>query len=158
AKWAAPIFLPYLTGERTPHNDAFARGAWFGLGPETDRAQIGYSVLEGVAFGLADGYAVLRAAGGEARSVSLTGGGRRSRLWARLIASVLEMPLAVLEGSEVGAALGAARLGQLAADPRATVAAVCRPPPTVATVEPAAAWGPPLQARRERYRRLYPAL
>jgi xylulokinase len=154
----APVFLPYLSGERTPHADAHARGVWFGLDHDTDRAELGYSVLEGVAFGLADGLAAVRDAGGVAREVSLTGGGSRSRFWARLIASALDLPLALRAGGEVGAALGAARLGQLAADPRATVTAVCPPPPIVELAEPVAAWQPALTARLARFRALYPAL
>jgi xylulokinase len=154
----APVFLPYLSGERTPHADAHARGVWFGLDHDTDRAELGYAVLEGVAFGLADGLAAVRDAGGVAREVSLTGGGSRSRFWARLIASALDLPLALRAGGEVGAALGAARLGQLAADPRATVTAVCPPPPIVELAEPVAAWQPALTARLARFRALYPAL
>jgi xylulokinase len=155
ARARAPLFLPYLSGERTPHNDAFAQGVWFGLRHDTGRAELGYSVLEGVAFGLADGHAAVRDAGGEARTVSLTGGGSRSRFWARLIASVLELPLALLEGSEVGAALGAARLGRLAAEPEATIASVCTAPPVIAMAEPVAAWQPDLHARLAQFRALY---
>jgi xylulokinase len=158
ARSRAPVFLPYLSGERTPHNDAFAQGVWFGLRHDTGRAELGYSVLEGVAFGLADGHDAVRDAGGEARSVSLTGGGSRSRFWARLIASVLDVPLALLEGGEVGAALGAARLGHLAADPQATIASVCSAPPVLATAEPVAAWQTALRTRQARFRALYPPL
>lgn len=158
ARASAPLFLPYLSGERTPHNDAFARGVWFGLGHDTDRAALGYSVLEGVAFGLADGHAAVLAAGGAPRTVSLTGGGSRSRFWAQLIASTLGTALVLPEGSEVGAALGAARLAQLAAEPGATVAAVCAPPPVTAIVEPVRAWQPGLAARLARFRALYPPL
>ncbi|HMG23062.1 MAG TPA: xylulokinase, partial [Kofleriaceae bacterium] len=95
ARSRAPLFLPYLSGERTPHNDAFAQGVWFGLRHDTGRAELGYSVLEGVAFGLADGHAAVRDAGGEPSTVSLTGGGSKSRFWARLIASALDLPLAL---------------------------------------------------------------
>jgi xylulokinase len=158
ARAEAPIFVPYLSGERTPHNDAVARGVWFGLRHETDRAALGYSVVEGVAFGIADGYEVLKGAGGAARSLALTGGGSRSRYWARLIASVIDAPLAVLEGSEVGAALGAARLGRLAAEPGASIAEVCQPPATVETVEPVAAWRDALLGRFQLYRDLYPPM
>jgi len=100
----------------------------------------------------------VRDAGGAARSVALTGGGSRSRFWAQLIASVLDVPLALPEGSEVGAALGAARLGQLASDPRATIATVCPPPPVIAMADPVAAWQPALRARLSRFRALYPLL
>ncbi|HZJ66425.1 MAG TPA: FGGY-family carbohydrate kinase, partial [Kofleriaceae bacterium] len=158
ARARAPLFLPYLSGERTPHNDAFAQGVWFGLRHDTGRAELGYSVLEGVAFGLADGHAAVLAAGGVARSVALTGGGSRSRFWAQLIASALDVPLALPEGSEVGAALGAARLGRLAAEPGATIDAVCAPPPVTAMAAPVPAWQPDLQARLARFRALYPPL
>jgi len=158
ARAQAPLFLPYLSGERTPHNDAFAQGVWFGLRHDTDRAALGYSVLEGVAFGLADGHAAVLEAGGVARSVALTGGGSRSRFWARLIASALDVPLALPAGSEVGAALGAARLAQLAADPSATIASVCPAPPVTAMADPVAAWQPGLRERLARFRALYPAL
>jgi xylulokinase len=158
ARSSAPLFLPYLSGERTPHNDAFAQGVWFGLRHDTGRAELGYSVLEGVAFGLADGHDAVSGAGGVARSVSLTGGGSQSRFWARLIASALDIPLALPEGSEVGAALGAARLGRLAAEPGATIAGVCAAPPVTAMAEPVAAWQPGLRARQARFRALYPPL
>ena len=158
ARARAPLFLPYLSGERTPHNDAFAQGVWFGLRHDTGRAELGYSVLEGVAFGLADGHAAIRQAGGVARSVALTGGGSRSPFWARLIASALDLPLALPRSSEVGAALGAARLGHLAAEPAASIAQVCAPPPTVSVAEPVIAWQPALQARWARFRALYPPL
>jgi xylulokinase len=158
ARSRAPLFLPYLSGERTPHNDAFAQGVWFGLRHDTGRAELGYSVLEGVAFGLADGHAAIRDAGGVARSVALTGGGSRSRFWARLIASALDLPLALPHASEIGAALGAARLGHLAAEPGATIAEVCAAPPTAAVAEPVAAWQPGLAARWARFRALYPPL
>ena len=154
----APLFLPYLSGERTPHNDPYAQGVWFGLRHDTDRAALTYSVLEGVAFGLADGHAALREAGGTISSVSLTGGGSRSRRWARLIASALALPLAVTEGSEVGAALGAARLGRMAAEPGDAAALVCGAPPVVEVVEPARAWREMLLPRLERFRGLYAAL
>src|SRR5439155_17805686 len=78
ARRRAPLFLPYLAGERTPHNDPHANGVWFGLTHDTDRAQLGYSVLEGVAFGLADGYAALQEAGTSVEIASLVGGGSRS--------------------------------------------------------------------------------
>ena len=158
ARSRAPLFLPYLSGERTPHNDAFAQGVWFGLRHDTGRAELGYSVLEGVAFGLADGQAAMRDAGGHARSVALTGGGSRSRFWARLIASALDLPLALSEGGEVAAALGAARLARLAADPQATIASVCTPPAVTAMAEPVAAWQPGLRTRQARFQALYPLL
>lgn len=151
----APLFLPYLSGERTPHNDPHASGVWFGLRHDTDRALLGYSVLEGVAFGLRDSYLALQAAGGSMRGAALVGGGSRSRYWARLLASVLDLPLSLHSGGEVGAALGAARLALLAANPQLGVAEVCVAPPVLEVVAPEAQWQAALLPRFERFRALY---
>jgi len=153
----APLFLPYLSGERTPHNDPHAKGVWFGLGHDTDRAALAYAVLEGVAFGLADGYRALQAVGTDLQSASLVGGGARSRLWAELIASALGLPLHRHHGGEVGAAFGAARLAMLAADPKARVEDVCTQPPLLDRIEPAS-WSADLAPRFDRFRRLYQTL
>ncbi|MRT58130.1 xylulokinase [Enterobacteriaceae bacterium RIT693] len=109
----APVFLPYLSGERTPHNDAHAMGSFFALNHETNRALLGYSVIEGVTFGLADGMAVLETSRSQITQCSLTGGGARSAIWAQLIADVLDVPIVTHPASSSGA-LGAARLGWLA--------------------------------------------
>jgi len=158
ARQRAPLFLPYLSGERTPHNDANAKGVWFGLTHDTDRASLGYSVLEGVAFGMADGYRALQAVGTSLRNMALVGGGARSRFWAELLASALNLPLHRHAGGEAGAALGAARLALLAADPRAIIADVCRPPPLLDSIVPVAAWSDVLAPRFARFRALYRAL
>jgi xylulokinase len=152
---AAPLFLPYLSGERTPHNDPNASGVWFGLRHDTDRALLGYSVLEGVAFGLRDSYLALQAAGGSMRGAALVGGGSRSRYWARLLASALDLPLSLHSGGEVGAALGAARLALLAANPQLGVAEVCVAPPLLEVIAPEAQWQAALLPRFERFRALY---
>jgi len=154
----APIFLPYLAGERTPHNDPHALGVWFGLTPETDRARLVYSVIEGVAFGLVDGYQALQEAGSKVESASLVGGGSRSLYWARLLASAMGFPLKLHSGGEVGAALGAARLGMLAANQVAEVESLCIPPPVVNTIQPVAEWRESLLTRLTRFRKLYPAV
>ena len=156
ARAAAPIFLPYLSGERTPHNDPAAQGVFFGLVHGTDRAALVYSVIEGVAFGLADGLDALRAAGTTVGTLSLVGGGSRSAFWAQLIADVLEVPLQTHTGGETGGALGAARLGQLACG--AAEAAVCGRPPVARTFEPTAAGRAPLVERLARFRNLYRAV
>ena len=108
------IFLPYLSGERTPHNDPNAKGVFFGLGLNTDRAELGRAVLEGVAFAFADGQSVLKAAGTRIEHVSVIGGGARSALWGKMLASILDTPLTYRDGGEVGPAFGAARLAQIA--------------------------------------------
>ncbi|NRR34326.1 xylulokinase [Oxalobacteraceae bacterium] len=155
AHQAAPLFLPYLSGERTPHNDPDASGVWFGLRHDSGRALLGYSVLEGVAFGLRDSYLALQAAGGSLRSAALVGGGSQSRYWARLLASALDLPLSLNSGAEVGAALGAARLALLAANPRLSVAEVCVAPPVLELILPEPEWRAALLPRFERFRALY---
>ena len=122
----APMFLPYLSGERTPHNDPNAKGMFHGLTHASNRATMGYAVLEGVSFGLADGLRVLQESGTHVQQCSLVGGGARSPLWAQLLADVLNMPVVTHKGGETGGALGAARLACLATgkDP----ATVCKKP------------------------------
>jgi xylulokinase len=109
------LFHPYLSGERTPHNDAGARGAFFGLSRAHDRREMTRAVVEGVAFALADAVDVLAGASARPSSLLATGGGARSRQWLQIIAAVTQCPITVPAGSDYGAALGAARLGQAAA-------------------------------------------
>ncbi|MDB5859294.1 MAG: xylulokinase, partial [Ramlibacter sp.] len=152
----APLFLPYLSGERTPHNDPHAQGVLFGLAAGHDAASLGYAVIEGVAFGLLDGWESMEAATGEVTQLSLVGGGARSPLWATLIASALGVPLVTHEGGEAGGALGAARLAWLAAG--GEFESVCASPPVRDRFEPQAHLSDLLAARHGRFRRLYPAL
>jgi xylulokinase len=109
------LFHPYLSGERTPHNDAGVRGAFFGLSRAHDRREMTRAVVEGVAFALADAVDVLAGASARPSSLLATGGGARSRQWLQIIAAVTQCPITVPAGSDYGAALGAARLGQAAA-------------------------------------------
>ncbi len=108
------IFLPYLSGERTPHNDPQARGVLFGLNHDSDAAAIGQAVLEGVAFAFADGLDGLIEAGATIDKISVIGGGARSMWWGGVLAAALKRPLIYRDASEVGPALGAARLARLA--------------------------------------------
>ncbi|HVV69530.1 MAG TPA: xylulokinase [Gammaproteobacteria bacterium] len=108
------IFLPYLSGERTPHNDPYARGVFFGLSHTTQRSDLTRAVLEGVAFAFADGQDAMLAAQLPIQEVAVVGGGARSIYWGRILATVLNRPLVYREDREAGAALGAARLGWLA--------------------------------------------
>jgi xylulokinase len=153
---AAPIFLPYLSGERTPHNDPHAQGVLFGLRSEHDAASVGYAVIEGVGFGLRDGWASLRIEGQDAPALSLVGGGARSALWAQLLASTLGVPLCTHAGGEAVGALGAARLAWLAVG--GNVAETCPAPPVRERYEPDASEAGRLTPRYERYRALYPTL
>jgi xylulokinase len=151
---SAPVFLPYLSGERTPHNDAFAQGVFFGLSHLTDRARLAYAVLEGVAFGAADGLLALRGSGIEPpASLSLIGGGARSGFWAQLVTDVLRLPVRAHLGGEAAAALGAARLGWLATG--ASPASVLVKPRELAAYQPDAARFALLDERLQRYRDLY---
>ena len=152
----APLFLPYLSGERTPHNNANAQGVFFGLTHEHDAAALGYAVLEGVGFGLLDGWQALQAGGGTAQSLWLVGGGARSEWWAQLLASLLDVRLVNGVGAEAGGALGAARLAWLACG--GTVDEVCHTPEIARVAEPDAALAAELQPRFGRFQRLYGAL
>ena len=108
-------FLPYLSGERTPHNDAEMRGSFTGLSTHTDREDLTRAILEGVAFGLRDCYEALRGTGARFEQFFAIGGGAASIYWLKTIASVLDVPLVIPGDGEFGAALGAARLGLTAA-------------------------------------------
>jgi len=151
------LFLPYLSGERTPHNDPDATGVFVGLGHSTDRAQLGRAVLEGVAFAFADAERVLRASGARIDRVSVIGGGARSRLWGRILASVLDRPLVYRLGGEVGPARGAARLARLGTS-EAAVADVCVELPEDFVAEPDPGQVDHYADRIERFRSLYGAL
>ncbi|MEO1224965.1 MAG: xylulokinase [Pseudomonadota bacterium] len=149
-----PLFLPYLSGERTPHNDPNAQGVLFGLTHSTDRAQMAYAVLEGVAFALSDGLNVLIDAGTEIDALSVIGGGARSTAWGRMIASAFDRPLHYHEGGDVGPAFGAARLARLAAGGEA-VSDVCTAPPIREIVEPDTALTRSMAPRRATFGALY---
>ena len=147
-------FLPYLSGERTPHNDANALGAFVGLDHDVDRSRLGYAVLEGVAFALADGQRVLEEAGADIGEVSVIGGGARSVFWGRILSAALGRPLTYREDAAVGPALGAARLaalGHRGDDP----AEVCPQAPVVETVQASSEETERSQARFLTYRALY---
>lgn len=151
------LFLPYLSGERTPHNDPHIRAALLGIDNETDRGRIAAAVLEGVAFAHADGMAVLRDAGTTIEQLSVIGGGARSRYWGRILASALNVRLAYLDGGEVGPALGAAKLALMAVT-GASVAEACAPPPISQVIEPDPALADRLAPRLARFRAAYTAL
>jgi xylulokinase len=150
-------FLPYLSGERTPHNDAAVRGAFAGLAHQSDRAALTQAVLEGVAFAFRDCLEALRAAGTELDRATAIGGGSRSRYWLGAIATALGIPVDIPADGDFGAAFGAARLGLIAAT-GAEPLAVCTAPTTVATIEPDAKLAAAYADAYARYRALYPAI
>jgi xylulokinase len=151
------LFLPYLSGERTPHNDPLVRGAFLGLDNDTDAARLAQAVLEGVAFALADGVDALRDAGTIVDRLAVIGGGARSTYWGRIIAAAVGADLVYLQGGEVGPALGAARLAQLAVD-GGDPATVCTAPPVARTLVPEPDLVDRLAAKRDLFRAAYPRL
>lgn len=151
------LFLPYLSGERTPHNDPHIRGAFLGLGNETNAGRLANAVLEGVAFAHADGLAALREAGTHVEALSVIGGGARSQYWGSILAAALGVKLQYREGGEVGPALGAAKLAMIAAT-GASVAEACAKPQLIAEIEPDAALAELLAPKLEKFRRAYAAI
>lgn len=131
---AGPVFLPYLGGERTPLNDAHIRAAFTGLSHESDGAALTRSVLEGVAYALADCQAALAATGTDLAEVWALGGGARSPYWLALLAQVLNRPILAPAAGEFGAAFGAARLALMAATGAGPE--VARPPPLARRYDP----------------------
>jgi xylulokinase len=151
------VFLPYLAGERTPHNDAAVRGAFLRLDHDTDGARLAQAVLEGVAFALADGLDALHGAGTRIARLSVIGGGSRSVYWGGIIAAALERPLEYVQGGEVGPALGAARLAQIAVDGGAP-ADICRRPAIARSIEPDRAIIAMLAEKKQLFRSAYPSI
>jgi len=150
-------FLPYLSGERTPHNDAKIRGAFIGLGHESDRVVLTQAVLEGVTFAIRDSLEALKSAGTSISRVTAIGGGSRSRYWLSSIATALDMPVDIPADGDFGAAFGAARLGLIAAT-GADPLSVCTAPQTAETIEPVKALSSVYETAYGRYRALYPAI
>ncbi len=148
------IFLPYLSGERTPHNDPEVRGAFLRLDNDTDAGRLSQAVLEGVAFALADGLDVLREAGTTVERLAVIGGGARSRYWGQVIAAAMEVDLVYLQGGEVGPALGAARLAQLGVD-GGDPAEICVAPPVSHTIVPDPALVSALAEKKAAFRQAY---
>lgn len=154
AEQAAPgaeglLFAPYLTGERTPHANPHARGAFVGLGLHHSRAHMARAVLEGIALGLRDCLDLVRALGVQGEEVRITGGGARSPLWRAIIAGALGLPLRLLEVDE-GPAFGAAILAAVGCGAHPSVPAACQ-----AMVRTGAAV-PVDPALADRYSRLLP--
>jgi xylulokinase len=152
------IFLPYLTGERTPHPDPLARAAWIGLTVRHTRAHMTRAVLEGVAFGIKDSFTLIQKAGlGSIDQVRISGGGAKSILWRQIIADVLGVELVTVNTTE-GAAYGAALLAGVGAGSFYTVQEACE-----AVIQITGRTSPSddtqlYQQFYPRYRALYPAL
>ncbi|MFH1524522.1 MAG: xylulokinase [Chloroflexota bacterium] len=152
-------FLPYLSGERTPHPDPLARGAWVGLTLRHGRGHLTRALLEGVSFGLKDIFTLIQNAGlGEIRQVRASGGGTKGALWRQILASVLEAELVTVNTTE-GAAFGAALLAGVGAGAWVDVPSACKSAVKITGSTPP----DPMQMEAYRktyplYRELYPAL
>lgn len=151
------MFLPYLSGERTPHNNPNAKGVLFGIDHNTDAAELGRAVLEGVAFAFADSQEALLAAGTIIDQVSVIGGGARSALWGEILASVLNKPLTYRKGAEVGPALGAARLAKIGVTQLAA-SNVCHASEVDFVIYPDRAMQNYYTAQHKKYQQLYQSL
>jgi xylulokinase len=151
-------FAPYLSGERTPHADSDVRGGFVGLGLRHNRGALVRAVLEGVGYALRDGLDLITETGRAPAIARVTGGGARSDLWLRILASILELPLQ-RTSSEAGAAMGAALLGGVCGGLFPDAAGAARTAVAAAdTIEPDPEWVRRYAEHRERYRALYPAL
>lgn len=151
------LFLPYLSGERTPVADAQIRGMVMGLGHETDAKILTHAVLDGVAFAFRDSLEALKAAGTHVERVTAVGGGTRSQLWLRIIATVLDVPVDVPADGDFGGAFGAARLGLIAAT-GADFLSTCTAPRIARTVRPETRARDAYAAAYARYVRIYPSI
>ncbi|RLJ59234.1 xylulokinase [Litoreibacter meonggei] len=149
-------FLPYLSGERTPHNDANIRGSFTGLSAGTTRDDMTRAVLEGVAFGLRDSFEALKSTGANLEQLIAIGGGTGSRYWLHLIATVLGVPLALPAGGEFGAALGAARLGMAATG--MPLDQIMTTPEISEVIQPDRALQTEYDAAYEKFRAAYPVI
>ncbi|MCL1123922.1 xylulokinase [Shewanella surugensis] len=133
---ASLLFLPYLSGERTPHNNPNAKGVFLGLSHSTTRADMTKAVLEGVSYALADGFRALHEVQPDVEFISLIGGGSKSVYWRQLLANVLGKQVEYREGGEIGPALGAARLAKYALMPNNKVSDIFPLPKLIACYEP----------------------
>ncbi|MBE2894366.1 xylulokinase [Spirabiliibacterium falconis] len=152
------LFLPYLSGERTPHNDPYAKGVFWGMTHNTTTADLARSVVEGVSFALADGIDAVHASGITAEKITLIGGGSKSHFWRQLLADVSGYTFEYRTGGDVGPALGAAKLAQMACHPETPIADICPPLPLEHTYTPQHAVYQHYQPQRERFRILYQKL
>lgn len=151
-------FLPYLMGERSPHNDSNARGTFLGMSMDTTRADMTQAVLEGVAFALRDSFEVAKALGIRIERTKICGGGAKSPLWRKIVANVFNIKVDLLE-SEQGPSLGAAMLAAVACGEYSSVAEAAENiVKVVDTVEPEPELAAKYEKRYRAFARIYPAV
>jgi len=151
-------FLPYLSGERTPHNNPQAKGVFFGLTHQHGQRELARAVLEGVGYALADGMDVVHACGVTPKSITLIGGGARSAYWRQMLADISGQQLDYRTGGDVGPALGAARLAQIAVNPETPLADLLPQLPLEQAHRPDAERHQAYAPRRETFRKIYQQL
>ena len=150
-------FLPYLMGERSPHNDPNARGTFIGMTMDTSRADMTQAVLEGVAFALRDSLEVAKSLGIQIERTKICGGGAKSPLWRKIIANVMNLKVDMIE-SEEGPALGGAMLAAVACGEYESVEAAARKLVKVTgTVEPEPELATKYEKRYQTFKQIYPA-
>lgn len=151
-------FLPYLMGERSPHNDPDARGTFIGMTMDTSRADMTQAVLEGVAFALRDSFEIAKSLGIQINRTKICGGGAKSLLWKKIIANVLNVKVDVPE-TEEGPGYGAAILAAVACSEYASVEeAAQKPLKVVDTVEPDAELAAKYEKRYAQFKQIYPTV
>lgn len=149
------IFLPYLSGERTPHNDPYAKGVFWGLTHNDNQATLAKAVIEGVSFALADGIDVLHETGVQADQIALIGGGAKSAYWRQLLADITGKTFEYRTGGDVGPALGAAKLAQIALNPQQDIAQFCQPLELEAVYQPNRQRFEQYQEKRAKFAEIY---
>ena len=152
-----PIFLPYLSGERTPHNDASIRGCFYGLGHANDQADLTRAIMQGVAFAFRDNMEALKVAGTTVERVTAVGGGANSTYWLKTIATILNIPIDITTDGDFGAAFGAARLAIVAAE-NLDPTTQCGAAQIAETIQPEPQLTEAFDEAYDKYRRLYPAM
>jgi xylulokinase len=151
------MFLPYLSGERTPHNDARIRGNFTGLSHDDNQVSLTQAVMEGVGYAFRDNMNALKAAGTSINQATAVGGGANSIYWLKTISTILKIPINVPVGGDFGAAFGAARLGILAAE-NYDPSEICTPPAIANTIEPDKNLTEAFDQAYQKYTRIYPAI
>ena len=152
------FFLPYLMGERSPHNDPQARGTFIGMSMDTSRADMTQAVLEGVAFGLRDSLEVARSLGINIERTKICGGGAKSPLWKKIIANVMDLKVDVPENEE-GPSMGGAMLAAVGCGAYPDVETICKKMVKVVdTVEPDPELVAKYEEKYQKFRKLYPTM
>lgn len=152
------FFLPYLMGERSPHNDPNARGTFIGLTMDNSRADMTQAVLEGVAFAMRDSFEVAKSLGIRIERTKICGGGAKSPLWCKIMANVLGIKVDLLE-SEEGPSMGGAMLAAVACGEYASVEAAAKAiVKVVDTIEPEPALVEKYEKKYRQFAQIYPAL